>query len=136
MQTTMYERHHKRSIGKSQAIAEFVKQGYEVFLPFDDRSPCDPLVMKDGKISRVSIKYTAQQDKTSQSWLVELRTVSRRNHGAVVVKLFDKTSVDLLAVYVSEEDGIVILNAADVRGATRISIRMGARAVMGRVANP
>jgi len=113
----MYERHKKGIIGELKVETYFIENDYEVYKPTNDNAQYDMLVNKDGVISRVSVKYTAVK-AASGNWKVALSSVSRRNNGDVVIKRFDKTSVDIVAVYIAPENRVVLV-AADTIVAER-----------------
>lgn len=115
-------RKEKGAIGEVKVLSEFIKQGYSVFLPYGAGNPVDLIAYKDGVLERVSVKYTSFNPNNS-SWEVTLKNVSRRNHGTCVVKHFDNTSCDLLAVYIAPEDRVVFIKAHTVTTKSSISIK-------------
>lgn len=114
-------RREKGVLAEAKALAHFIAGGWEVFLPYAECGACDMIVAKGGRLSRVSVKYTSTG--AGASWEVELRSVSRRNHGAVAVKHFDAAAADLLAIYIGPEDRVAVLEAALLRGRRCVSIR-------------
>lgn len=56
----------KGVIGESKVLADLIKEGYEVFIPFSGYSPFDLISYKDNKMIRISVKYTScRQNKSS-----------------------------------------------------------------------
>ena len=117
----MYERHKKGKIGELKAELFFIENDYEVYKPTNDNAQYDMLVNKDSVISRVSIKYTSMK-AASGNWKVALSSVSRRNNGEVVIKRFDKTSVDIVAVYIAPEDRVVLIDANTISAEREMTI--------------
>ena len=93
-----------------EAMAWFIRDGYDVYVPLNDCGKYDLLVTKDGEVSRVSVKFCSAQ-APSGSWSVEMRNVSRRNAGTVQVDKFNATMFDLIAVYIGPEDRVVVVPA-------------------------
>ena len=109
----MYIRHKKGKIGELKAELYFIENDYEVYKPTNDNAEYDMLINKNGIISRVSVKYTANQ-APSGNWKVALSSVSRRNNSEVIIKRFDNTLVDLVVVYIAPEDRIVLVSADNI----------------------
>jgi tRNA A58 N-methylase Trm61 len=71
------------------------------------------LVVKNGVVSRVSVKSTSVKTATNK-WSVELRNISRRNDGDINIRQFDNNTVDLLVVYIIPEDRITVIDAKTI----------------------
>lgn len=99
----------KGRLAEAKVITWFVENGYEIYLPMQDCTAVDLIVMKDGVPSRVSVKYTSF--KENQKYRVKLSNVSRQRDGTHVERTFDASSVDLLAVYIGPEDRVVVVPA-------------------------
>ena len=117
----MHERKQKGLLAEAKAIFELTKQGYEVFLPYGDCASCDLIALRDGKLSRVSVKYVSYAP--DGSFLVELRNISRRNHGEIAIKKFDSSAVDMVIVYIQPEDRVEFLDPKLIAGKSCLSIR-------------
>lgn len=96
-------------VGEASILAEFVRQGYDVFLPQFGNTNCDMIVVKDGLVYRVECKSTAAQTPSGK-YTASLRQI-RPNRSGNTVKKFDATKADLLAIYVVPEDRVEILDA-------------------------
>ena len=106
--------------GEASTVAYFVKEGYEVFLPMFGNASCDLIVVKDGKISRVECKSTSVKTPSGK-WIAQLRQV-RHNRTANTVKKFDSNNSELLAIYVVDEDRVVVLESIEVHGNSTVTV--------------
>ena len=111
----------KGRIGESAIVAEFIRQGYDVFLPQFGNTSCDMIVVKDGVISRVECK-TTDFSENGVSWKVELRQV-RSNKTANNVKKFNSENSEILAVYILQENRVYLYSSKEFHGRTGLSIR-------------
>lgn len=102
---------------EAEVLAHFVREGIEVFLPYADNGEYDMVVLQDGVLRTVSIKYTSSQ-APSGSWSVTLKNVSRRNHGGIHVKHF--SGADIIAVYIGPEDRVVLIEGCTNKSAVSI----------------
>jgi len=67
--------------GELRFAAEFIRQGWNIFLPYGDDSPVDLLIEKNGDFKRVQIKTTSPikgavicRLKSSNNWQVKKYT--------------------------------------------------------------
>lgn len=106
----------KGNLGESRAITYFIKNGYEVYLPFGTGTINDMIVVKDNKSLRVSVKSTSTKIKSGK-WEVRLR--QKTTSGVV---LFDRNKTDILIVYIIPEDRIVFIDISELENKTSISV--------------
>lgn len=118
----MLTRRLKGTLAEAKAVAELIRLGYEVFLPFADGAPYDMVALKGDKLLRVSVKFTAYEPRKA-SWEVTLKNVSRRNDSKIVVKKFSPKDVDMLIVYVQPEDRIVIIDPTTLKNTNALSLK-------------
>lgn len=107
-------------IGEAAIINEFVKQGYDVYMPIFGNADFDMVVAKDSVTSRVEVK-TSAYEKTPGKYEVQLRSV-RPNRTTNTVKKFDGTKSDILAVYIVPTSRVVLLNSVDYHGRTSVNL--------------
>lgn len=107
-------------VGESATVAYFVKEGYEVFLPMFGNASCDLIVVKDGKISRVECKSTSVRTPSGK-WIAQLRQV-RSNKTSNNIKKFDANNSELLAIYIVDEDRVVVLDSLLVHGNSTVTV--------------
>lgn len=103
------DRKTKGRLAEAKVITYLIENEYEVYLPFSNNSKYDLICYKDGVIKRVSVKFTSVK-KLSGSWVVEMRQISRRNNHINIDK-FDSSEYDLIAVYISPKNKVVLVNA-------------------------
>lgn len=116
-----YTRRTKGVIGELKVQQYFIEHGYEVYKSISDNSTFDILVALNGKVSKVSVKYTSVKTSSGR-WKVELRSISRRNNGAVNVKYFDNLDIDILAVYIAPEDRVVLMAGKAIQEKTALTV--------------
>lgn len=107
-------------IGEAAIINEFVKQGYDIYMPIFGNADFDMVVAKDGVTSRVEVK-TSAYEKYPGKYEVQLRSV-RPNRTTNVIKKFDGTRSDILAVYLVPTARVVLLNSMDYDGRTTVTL--------------
>ena len=83
-------------------MATFVGRGFDVFAPVFGNAGCDFIVQHpDGSVKRVQVKSTSKI-LPSGNYELQLRSV-RANKTANVVKKFDSSKCDYLAVVIFED---------------------------------
>jgi len=114
------DRKTKGRLAEIAVLKELIAKGYEPYLPFCDNSKYDMLAIKEKKLIKISIKYTATRGKTKtkETWSVSLKQVSRRANNAVAVTLFNPEDWDMLAVYIGPEDRVVLIPIDETFNAT------------------
>jgi hypothetical protein len=106
----------KGRLGEAAVAHEFVRQGYDVYLPVFGNANFDMVVVKEGILSRVEVKSTSYKG-SKKSYAVQLKSVRHNTNETRVIK-FDGNKSDLLAVYIVPENRVVILNSSDHHGKT------------------
>ncbi len=79
------------SMGEAMVIAEAMKRGYKVALPFGEDWRYDLIVLRNGKLERVQCKYTKSDGKR-----IIVRCRSLNNWSEIRYK---STDIEWLAVY-------------------------------------
>ena len=76
--------------GELRFAAEFLKRGWQIFLPYGEDSPIDLLICKDGEFKRVQVKSTAPikgvihcRLKSSNNWQVKKYTKKETDYFAI-----------------------------------------------------
>lgn len=106
----------KGNIGESAALAYFIKEGYEVYLPFGTATSCDLIVMKLGVVSRVSVKTTSSKHKNGK-YKVRIR------QGKLNKQIpFNNDASDILFIYIQPENRYCILFSKDVKTGFELTI--------------
>lgn len=109
----MIYKHMQGAIGEIKAQEYFIRNGYNVYLPVYGQDPFDLVVLRENIFSKVSVRSTAH--KQLNAWMVNLRSKSSQAH-------FDNTSIDLLFVYIINEDRSILFNAKEIKNKRGISI--------------
>jgi hypothetical protein len=112
----------KGRLAEAKVLTYLIENEYEVYTPFSDNSKCDLLAIKDKVVYRISVKYTSTQGPYG-NWIVGLRNTSRRNNGEVKVDLFDRSSYDILAVYIGPKDEVRIVDVNSFKGTSNVNIK-------------
>lgn len=110
------------SFAESKVITEFIKHKFDIFLPFYGDSPFDIFAYKDNISYRVQVKATTQHP-TPGSYMVDLRSRRLGSNGNCVIKHFNRTSCDLLAIYIQPIDTICFINTKDLEDRSSIMFR-------------
>ena len=115
------DRKTKGRLAEVKVLSYLIENNYEPFLPFSDNTKLDLIAVKDGKLNRVSVKYTATM-ASKTTWRVVLTQVSRRNKGTVQVDKFDSSEFDLLAVYIGPLDKVVLVDAKSFTNTAQLNL--------------
>lgn len=98
----MKEHHTKEKgdLGLAKAYADLVSRGYRVFFSHSEHLPFDLAVYKNGKFTRVQVKYVKLYNGT-----IRVRFTSTWvDRDGVHHKPVDKSEVDVYCVYCPETD--------------------------------
>lgn len=109
----------KGNIGEMMACIELYKQGYTPYKPVVENCKYDLLAEKEGKVYKVEVKTTTQNN--NGKFYVGLRGL-RPNRTGNKTKVFDKFDLDLLAVVVLPENRVVIIDTKTINNTTQISV--------------
>lgn len=107
----------KGNIGESEALAYFIREGYEVYLPFGTATTCDLVVVKGGITKKVSVKTTSSTHKNGK-YIVKIR------QGKLNKQLpFDNTSSDILFIYIQPENRYYILESSTIKTKYELTVK-------------
>jgi hypothetical protein len=112
----------KGRIGEAKVSAHFAALGYEVFVPVFCQPTSDMIVCKDGALQRVQVKFCSAIGH-SGAYYVSLKSV-RCGAGKPAVHKFDSTKCDILAVYLCQDDKVVLLDPSPLHGRTTVALRL------------
>jgi PD-(D/E)XK endonuclease len=106
------------SIGESMVMAEAIKRGYKVALPFGEDWLYDLIVLRKGKLEKVQCKYTKSNGK-----VIVVRCRSLNNWSEIRYK---STDIDWLAVYDQTTDKCYFIPSSllGVLGRTQMNLRI------------
>ena len=109
------------ALGELAAMKHFLTLGYEVYTAVTDSSTYDIILAKDGLLQRVEVKTTAARTKNDKGWVVQLKRV-RPNKTQNKIHPFDSSRIDLLAVYITPLDRVVVFDARDLHQRATLSV--------------
>lgn len=110
------------SLGEVSVLREFVKLGYEVYSSMTDNTTYDFIVVKNDTVYKVEVKSTSRKPDSNGTYLVELKRV-RSNKTENKTYPFDKSKVDILAVYIEDTDTVHIFNSKDITVTSQLRIK-------------
>lgn len=108
-------KHAKGRLAEVKALAHFASWGCEVAPVLGDNTSCDLVVLKDGQPLRVEVK-SAQAPTTRRcnpSVTISSNT-HRRAGGSLPNKPVDLSKFDLLAIYVPDEDQVLVWRSSSI----------------------
>jgi len=109
------------ALGELAAMKHFLSRGYEVYTAVTDSSTYDIILAKNGQLLRVEVKTTAARTKNDKGWVVHLKRV-RPNKTQNKIHPFDSSRIDLLAVYITPLDRVLIFEAKELQQRSALSI--------------
>lgn len=102
--------------GELRFAAEFVRKGWNIFLPYGEDSPVDLLIEKDGEFKRVQVKTTCPINgaivcrlKSSNNWQV---------------KKYTKKEIDFFGIYDYKNKKGYLLPIENFEGRTDVYLRL------------
>lgn len=106
------------SIGEAMIMAEAIRRGYQVALPFGEDWRYDLIVLRKGKLERIQCKYTR-----SNGEIITVRCQSLNNWSTIT---YCENDIDWLAVYDLTTHRCYFIPSAmlGAEGRTMISLRL------------
>jgi hypothetical protein len=102
--------------GELRFAAEFLRKGFQIFLPYGEDSPIDLLIEKDGNFKRIQIKSTRPikgaihcRIKSSNNWQV---------------KKYTKKDIDYFGIYDYLNKRGYLIPIEEMEGMTETNIRI------------
>ncbi len=109
----------KGNIAESLALAEFIKYGITVSVPFGDNCRYDLIAEFNGKLNKIQVKYTSELTDTDS---IICMCVSTKNH--ITNKRLDfYTDIDYFVFYLQPWDMLLLVPEYKVRGKKSICFR-------------
>ncbi len=108
----------KGEVGEAMVIADLIRQGHDVAIPFGHNQPFDLIVVRkeDGRLERVQVKYT-----TSDGRVVKVKVEST---SAWVRHKYTPEEVDWMAVYDATTDRCFYVHSSVWAGHVGLSLRL------------
>lgn len=108
----------KGEIGEAMVIADLMRQGHEVAIPFGHNQPYDLIVIRkeDGRLEKIQVKYT-----TSDARVVKVKAEST---SAWVRHTYTASEVDWIAVFDATTEQCFYVPSSIWNGYTTLSLRI------------
>lgn len=105
----------KGNIGEAIILAEFVKRGIQVSIPFGDNARYDLIAEFNGKLNKIQIKYCSHLTENNS---VVCKSSSSKNH--TTNKRLDtyENDVDYIAFYIQPWNISCLVPISDCKGGT------------------
>ena len=96
-------------LGEARVISELVKKGWYPFVDISGKCPVDIVAWKDGQTVTIQVKSSTVISKNGK-WVVQIGA-TRSNKTSNVVKNFDNTAQEYLAIHLSIPDVVVFVKS-------------------------
>ena len=111
----------KGNIGESIVLAEFVKRGIQVSIPFGDNARYDLIAEFNGKLNKIQVKYCNQLSTTGS---VSCPCASSTNHTTNKHLSTYENDVDYICFYLACWDVVTIVPIVQIGTKKTISFRL------------
>lgn len=109
-------------IGEITVLAEFIKRGIPVFIPYGENSKIDLIAIFNDKPQRIQVKTTGVI-KDNGSYVINLRNCSIRKNGESVISKCTEKDIDYFALYCLERPEPLLFSFNELKDKTTITIR-------------
>lgn len=113
----------KGNIGEVMALAEFVKRGVPVCIPFGDNERYDLVAEFNGKLNKIQAKYCSQITENNS---IICPCASSTNHTTNKHYTTYENDVDYISCYIVPWDTIVLIPIAEVGNQLTVCLRKDA----------
>ncbi len=111
----------KGNIGEAIVLAEFVKKGIQISIPFGDNARYDLIADFNGKLNRIQIKYCNQKIEYDG---IHCPCASSTNHTTNKHYTTYNNDVDYICFYLVEWDKTLILSMEEIGTRKTITFRL------------
>ena len=111
----------KGNIGEAIMLAEFIKRGIQVSIPFGDNARYDLIIDLNGKLYKVQVKYCNERISVNNS--VACPCSSSYNHTTNKVKKRYIDDIDFICFYLAEWNEKLILPIEKIANQLTITFR-------------
>ena len=109
------------ALGEAKVIAKLIEKGFSVFTQFSGKEEFDIVACKEKKLYRIQVKCVKESQENG-TFAVTLTSVYKLATGNVL-RRFDKSKCDILAIYIRELDKVCFIKVEDIQGGTGIILR-------------
>lgn len=113
-------------IGEITVLAEFVKRGIPVFIPYGENSKVDLIAIFDNKPQKIQVKTTGTIEDNG-SYIINLKNCSMRSNGQSVISLCSENDVDYFALYCLGRPEPLLFSFDELKDKPSITIRFDGR---------
>ena len=108
----------KGEVGEAMVIADLIRQGHDVAIPFGHNQPFDLIVVRkeDGRLEKVQVKYRTSNGRTVKA---PVRSTSAR-----VEHRYPETEVDWIALVEGRSGQCFYLSSSIWSGHTELTLRL------------
>lgn len=108
----------KGEIGEAMVIADLIRQGHEIAIPFGHNLPFDLIVVRkeDGRLEKVQVKYTTGDGRSVRAKV--------RSSSAWVAHRYTAEEVDWLAIYEATTNQCFYLPSSLWDGRHELTLRL------------
>ena len=110
----------KGNIGEAIILAEFVKRGIQVAIPFGDNARYDLIAEFDGKLNKIQVKYCSEINNDA----VTCKCASSTNHTTNKHYSSYQNDVDYICCYLQPWNTSVIIPISDIGDKKCFNIRL------------
>lgn len=107
-------------VGEAKILASLAESGWYPFVDISGKCPVDIIAWKDGQTLTFQVKATSTTT-ASGKWAVQIGSV-RPNRSGNVIKKFDPTAQDYLAIYIAPLDTVMFLKADAITAGRSIAV--------------
>lgn len=111
----------KGNIGEALALAEFIKYGIQVSIPFGDNSRYDLIADFNNKLNRIQVKYCNQQIKNGS---INCPCSSSLNHTTNKNRTTYEDEIDYFVFYLAEWNKTLLVPIKEVSGHKTLNFRI------------
>lgn len=102
----------KGNIGESVVLAEFVKRGIQVSIPFGDNARYDLIAEFNGKLNKIQVKYCDQ--KITENNSISCPCASSTNHTTNKHYSTYENDIDYFCFYIVKWDIVLLVPISDI----------------------
>jgi hypothetical protein len=108
----------KGEIGEAMVIADLMRQGHDIAIPFGHNQPYDLIVIRkeDGRLEKVQVKYTTSDGQTIRAVI--------RSSSAWVSHRYTANEVDWIAIYEALTSSCFYIPSCVWDGHTQLALRV------------
>ena len=111
----------KGNIGEAKCLAKMVELGVPVCLPFGDNERYDMVIEHNGKLEKIQIKYSSQQESEGS---IVFKTASSTNHTTNKHLSSYENDVDAFLFYNSLTDEVYYMPISIIQNRKSVTMRM------------